>query len=331
VTSLRAGLIGLGMMGRQHARVLRSLDGVQLVAVADPGGDRHGVTNGIEVLESVEDLIAVGLDLCVVAVPTASHEQIGMVLADAEVHALIEKPLAPDVDSARRLVEAFESRQLIGCVGHIERYNPALQNLRRRLQAGELGSVHQIVTRRQGPFPNRIGDVGVVKDLATHDIDLTAWVTGSSFRSVAARTAYKSGREHEDLVAVVGQLDDGTVTNHLVNWLSPMKERVTIVTGDRGCFVADTLTADLTFYANGVMPTAWDAISRFRGVTEGDMVRYAIAKPEPLRTEHEAFRDAVLGGNADVVSMREGLATVAVADAVLESALKGSTVDVLGT
>jgi UDP-N-acetylglucosamine 3-dehydrogenase len=331
VTSLRAGLIGLGMMGRQHARVLGSLDGVELVAVADPDGDRHGAAYGIEVLESAEDLIAVGLDLCVVAVPTAYHEQVGMVLADAGVHTLIEKPLAPDVDSARRLAEAFESRQLIGCVGHIERYNPALQNLRTRLRDGELGSVHQIVTRRQGPFPNRVGDVGVVKDLATHDIDLTAWVTSSSYRSVAARTAYKSGREHEDLVAVVGQLEDGTVTSHLVNWLSPMKERVTIVTGDRGCFVADTLTADLTFYANGVTPTAWDAISRFRGVTEGDMVRYAIAKPEPLRTEHEAFRDAVLGRNADVVSMREGLATVVVVEAVLESALKGSTVDVLGT
>jgi UDP-N-acetylglucosamine 3-dehydrogenase len=328
---LRAGLIGLGTMGRQHARVLGSLDCVELVAVADPCGDRHGATYGVEVVESADDLIAVGLDLCVVAVPTACHEEVGMVLADAGVHALIEKPLAPDVDSARRLAEAFESRQLIGCVGHIERYNPALQNLRIRLQDGELGSVHQIVTRRQGPFPNRVGDVGVVKDLATHDIDLTAWVTGSKYRWVAARTAYKSGREHEDLVAVVGQLEDGTVTNHLVNWLSPMKERVTIVTGDRGCFVADTLTADLTFYANGVTPTAWDGISRFRGVTEGDVVRYAIAKPEPLRTEHEAFRDAVLGRKADVVSMREGLAAVAVVEAVLESALKGTTVDVLGT
>ncbi len=171
----------------------------------------------------------------------------------------------------------------------------------------------------------------MVKDLATHDIDLTAWVTDSQFRSVAARTAYKSGREHEDLVAVVGQLEDGTVTSHLVNWLSPMKERVTIVTGDRGCFVADTLTADLTFYANGLVPTAWDAISRFRSVTEGDMVRYAIAKPEPLRTEHEAFRDAVQDKEADVVTMRQGMATVAVAEAVLESALKGSTIDLVGT
>jgi predicted dehydrogenase len=105
-----------------------------------------------------------------------------------------------------------------------------------------------------------------------------------------------------------------------------MKERVTIVTGERGCFVADTLTADLTFFANASVPTEWDAISRFRGVSEGDMVRFAIAKPEPLASELAAFRDAVLGKDADVVTMRQGLATVAVAEAVLESAKSGATV-----
>jgi predicted dehydrogenase len=151
-------------------------------------------------------------------------------------------------------------------------------------------------------------------------------VTQQPYVSVAARTAHKSGREHEDLVAVVGQLADGTVTNHLVNWLSPMKERVTIVTGERGTFVADTLTADLTYFANGSVPTTWDSIAKFRGVSEGDMIRFAIAKPEPLRVEHEAFRDAVLGKPADVVTMRQGLATVAVAEAALTSASEGRVV-----
>jgi predicted dehydrogenase len=328
MSKLRAGLIGLGMMGRHHARMLRSLDDVELVAVADPNGDAHGVAGGLPLVPSVADLIRHGIDYCMVAVPTARHEEIGLALAEAGVHALIEKPLAAEVGAATRLADAFASRGLIGAVGHIERYNPALQNLRMRLEHGELGSIYQVVTRRQGPFPNRIADVGVVKDLATHDIDLTAWVTGQSFRSVAARTAHKSGRQYEDLVAVVGQLADGTVTNHLVNWLSPMKERVTIVTGERGCFVADTLTADLTFHANASVPTEWEAISAFRGVSEGDMVRYAIAKPEPLRTEHEAFRDAVLGKDADIVTMRQGLATVAVAEAVIASAAEGRTVDV---
>ena len=146
------------------------------------------------------------------------------------------------------------------------------------------------------------------------------------FRSVSARVAFKSGREHEDLVAMVGQLADGTVTSHLVNWLSPFKERVTIVTGEKGVFIADTLTADLTFHANASVPSHWETIPAFRGVSEGDIVRYAIAKPEPLRTEHEAFRDAVLGKDTDIVTMRQGLATVAVAEAALMSAREGRTV-----
>jgi predicted dehydrogenase len=316
------------MMGRHHARVLQSLDQVNLVAVADVDGDPHGVAVGLEVRGSVEELIGVGLDACIVAVPTVHHEEVGLALAAAGVHTLIEKPLARDSAGSQKLADEFEAAGLVGCVGHIERYNPALQNLRARLEAGELGEVHQVVTRRQGPFPNRIADVGVVKDLATHDIDLTAWVTRQRYTAVSARTAYKSGRKHEDLVAVVAQLADGTVASHLVNWLSPLKERVTIVTGEKGCFVADTVSVDLTFFANGVQPMEWEAMASFRGVAEGDMIRYAIAKPEPLRTELAAFRDAVLGKETDIVTMRQGLATIAVAEAILESAGSGHTVDV---
>jgi UDP-N-acetylglucosamine 3-dehydrogenase len=328
MTRLRAGLLGLGMMGRHHARVLRALEGVELVAVADPAGDAHKAAGDLEVLPSVERLSEQRLDLCVVAVPTAWHEEAGLALAAAGVNTLVEKPLAADVDAALRLVEAFESAGLVGCVGHIERFNPALQSLRARLDQGDLGEIFQVATRRQGPFPNRIADVGVVKDLATHDVDLTAWVTGSPFDAVAARTTHRSGREHEDLVAVTGSLRDGTVTNHLVNWLTPMKERSITVTGARGCFVADTLTADLTFHANASVDTQWDAISRFRGVSEGDTVRYAIPKPEPLVAELSAFRDAVLGDTSRAVTMRDGLAAVSVAEAVLTSAKSGETVTV---
>jgi predicted dehydrogenase len=283
----------------------------------------------VPVYPSLDDLLGAGIDLCVVAIPTEDHLDAGLRLAEAGIHALIEKPLAEDTGSAGRLVEAFEAAGLVGCVGHIERYNPALQSLRTRLEAGELGEIFQIATRRQGPFPNRIKDVGVVKDLGTHDVDLAAWVAQSRYVSVSARTAHKTGRVHEDLVAVTGLLEDGTIANHLVNWLTPTKERVTVVTGERGCFVADTLTADLTFYANADVPTEWEDIRQFRGVSEGDMVRYAISKPEPLVTELSAFRDAVLGVADDVVRMRDGLEAVEVAEACIESAVKGVTVDLI--
>ena len=326
MANLRAGLIGLGMMGRHHARVLASLPGVDLVGVADAGGDPNSVAGGRPLVDSIDKLIGLGLDYCMVAVPTIYHLEIGLALADAGVHAIIEKPLAHDTPSARKLSDVFAAKGLVGAVGHIERYNPALQSARARLEAGELGTVYQVTTRRQGPFPARIADVGVIKDLATHDIDLTAWVTQQPFTSVAARTAFRSGREHEDLVSITGQLADGTVTNHLVNWLSPLKERVTVITGEKGAFVADTLTADLTFYANGSIPVTRDDIAAFRGVSEGNVTRYAIAKPEALRVEHENFRDAVLGKDADIVTLQQGMITVVVAEAAIESARTGQTI-----
>lgn len=321
---LRAGMVGLGSMGRNHARVLGQLDGVDLVGIADPMVE--GATHGAPVVRSVEELIALGIDYAVVACPTGLHEEVGLQLAEAGVSALIEKPLAHTDEAARRLAEAFESRGLVAGVGHIERYNPALRSLKARLESGDLGEVYQIITRRQGPFPARIADVGVVKDLATHDIDLTAWVTQQDYVSVAAQTSRRSGREHEDMVAVVAHLADGSIANHLVNWLSPFKERQTVVTGERGAFVADTLTADLTFCANGAVSSDWDAIRNFRGVAEGDVTRFAIPRREPLLVEHEHFRDAILGTSKDIVTLREGLRTVEISSAVLESARTRSTV-----
>lgn len=323
---LRAGLLGVGMMGRHHARVLRELEGVELVAIADPGGDPHGVAGDLPILPDIDALVAAGIDIAVVAVPTAFHEAAALRLADAGVHTLVEKPIADTVEAGQRMVDAFESAGLVGAVGHIERFNPALQELRRRLASGELGEVYQVATRRQGPFPSRIADVGVAKDLASHDVDLTAWVVQSDYDTVFAQTAHKSGRPHEDMIAATGRLKNGVVVNHLVNWLSPMKERVTTVTGEAGALVADTSTGDLTFYANGTIPLEWESVSSFRGVSEGDVVRYAFAKREPLRVEHENFRDAVLGHQTDVVTMRQGLRTLAVIESMLQSARHGEVV-----
>ncbi|WP_324650805.1 Gfo/Idh/MocA family oxidoreductase [Georgenia sp. H159] len=323
---LRVGLIGLGAMGRHHARVIRQTPGMDLVAVADPGGDVHGVAGELAVLGDVEALIEVGLDAAMVAVPTVHHEQVGMALAAAGVHTMIEKPIAHSAAAGQRVADAFSRAGLVGAVGYVERCNPAILELRRRLAAGELGQVYQIQTRRQGPFPARISDVGVVKDLATHDVDLTTFIAGSRYRQVAAQVTHRSGREHEDMVVATGLLESGVIVNHVVNWLSPMKERTTVVTGERGAFVADTMTGDLTFYANGTVPTTWDRVAHFRGVTEGDVVRYAVPKAEPLRVEQENFRDAVQGKGATIVTMDEGVHTLTVIEAILQAAEEGRTV-----
>ena len=327
MAALRVGVVGLGVMGSNHARVVHELEGVELVGVVETSPERAAAAN-VPVFSSVAALIDAGVDAAVVAVPTTLHEAAALELADAGIHTLVEKPIAADLGQARRMADAFRGKGLVGAVGHIERFNPALQNLRSRVAAGELGSVYQIATRRQGPFPVRIADVGVIKDLATHDIDLTSWLAQSPFRTVHANTSRRSGRPHEDMVAFNGRLDDGIITNHLVNWLSPMKERITVVTGERGAFVADTLSGDLTYYENGTDATEWDAVSNFRGVAEGSVVRFALKKREPLRIEHEAFRDAILDGRPGIVTMDEGLTTLAVAESVMRSAAEQREVEI---
>lgn len=312
--ALRAGVLGLGVMGRNHARVLAGLEGVDFVGVFDPAPNVPDRIHDCPVVHDLDALLDLGLDYAVVATPTAYHLEMGTRLAEAGIHALIEKPVASTTEDATALRDLFNAKGLIGGVGHIERYNPALQAARQRIEDGLIGEIYQIATRRQGPFPGRIADVGVIKDLASHDIDLTAWVAQQDFVSVNARTAHRSGRPHEDMVVAVGTLSRGTITSHVVNWLTPFKERVTIITGERGMLVADTLTADLTYYENGRIAVTWDP-GEFRGVSEGNMTRFALDRKEPLLAEHEAFRDSVLAGEPKgTVTLAEGTRVVEIAE-----------------
>ncbi len=326
MADLRVGVLGIGSMGRHHVRNARALEGFDLVAVADPSGDRFGVAGDLEVLDSVDALIDAGLDAAIVAVPTVYHEEAALKLAEAGVHTLVEKPLSASVESGELIANAFKQAGLIGAVGYVERCNPALLEMRRRLREGQLGRIYQVVTRRQSPFPARIADVGVVKDLATHDVDLAAWLADSSYELVFAQTAHQSGREHEDMVVVSGRFGNGILASHLVNWLTPFKERVTVVTGEHGALVADTALGDLTFYENGDLPVQWDQVAAFRGVSEGQVTRYAFQKLEPLAVEQANFRDAILGRANDHVSMDQGLAALKVVEGILESAKTGASV-----
>jgi predicted dehydrogenase len=306
---------------------LSGLDQVELVAVADPQGDIRGAVPDKEILKSVDEVIAKKVDYCVIAAPTAFHEEISIQLIESGIHVLIEKPIAHTFESAQRILRAAELKGVVGAVGHIERFNAALQQARVRILNGDLGEIHQISTRRLGPFPARISDVGVVMDLATHDIDLTSWIANSNYNKVSAHASMRSGRKHEDLVAVVGMLGNHVVVNHLVNWLSPLKERKTIITGEKGTFVVDTLTSDLTFYANGTFEVSQDQIAHFKGVSQGDIHIFAFDKPEPLKVEHKNFRDAILGKSTEIVTLESGCKTVGVAEAIIMSYKKNEAIN----
>ncbi|HEV7752299.1 MAG TPA: Gfo/Idh/MocA family oxidoreductase [Baekduia sp.] len=329
---LRGAVLGLGMIGRHHARILQSDPAMRLAGAVDPDGDRFAaVADPALVFATVDELLAApggAPDFAVVAVPTEEHLPAVRELAAAGVHVLVEKPLAATVDEAREIIEIVADAGLLGAVGHVERCNPALLELRRRVGEGQLGEVFLVATERVGPFPDRVRDVGVVKDLATHDLDLVRWLGGGRVERVAAQTQHRMGRQHEDLVLVTGRLEGGVAFNSVVDWLTPTKVRRTRILGERGMLVADTLRADLTFYENADTPTqGWPAMQAMRGVAEGDMTRYALTRAEPLAVELQGFCALIRGeANPQVVTLAEGLETVAVAEAVLASAATGETV-----
>lgn len=315
---LRLGVIGLGMMGRHHARIARTIDDVEFVGGADPAGDTHRALGGAPVFSEVDGLLAAGVDAVVVSTPSHIHEEIAVHLAGRGVHTLIEKPLSDTLESAIRIRDAFAGTGLVAAVGHVERFNPAMQSLKRRLEANELGSVISISTRRVGPNPGRVRDVGVVKDLATHDIDLVLWL-GGSIDSMWCQLARPLGRVHEDLLEAIGQLRSGVIMSLSVNWVTPTKERSVKVLGERGALVADLLTADLTFFSNADVAVEWEAIARIKGVSEGDMIRYALHKPEPLQAELAAFCGAVRGlQGSDLATLDQGVEVIRTAELLLE-------------
>jgi UDP-N-acetylglucosamine 3-dehydrogenase len=325
---LRGAIVGLGMMGRHHARLLQTTPRIAFAGAVDPGGDRHGaVRDPAEVYATIDELVDRGKpDFAIVAVPTDEHVGVARALAGAGVHVLIEKPLAGTTAEAEEIIAICREAGVRAAVGHVERFNPALIELRRRTEEGQVGEVFLIGTERCGPFPDRVKDVGVVKDLATHDLDLVAWLGKSPIDVVAAQTVHKTGRAHEDLVLATGRLANDLAFSITVDWLTPTKIRRMRILGDRGMLVADTLTSDLVFHENGQVTSEWDSTQALRGVAEGNSTRYALKRREPLLVELEAFCDLVRGDPSAAVTLEEGLETVRCAEQVLESARSSRTV-----
>jgi predicted dehydrogenase len=312
-------------MGRHHARIASRLEGIALVGGVDPLGDVYRSLAGHAWYADIEAVLDQDIDAAVVAVPSEYHEKVALRLADAGVHTLIEKPIAPDSAAAMRVRDAFASSGLVAGVGHVERYNPALQEMKRRLKEGALGKVIAVETERVGPYPLRVRDVGVVHDLATHDIDIVLWLCGD-IAEMNVQAANRLAGPHEDLVEVVGRLENGAVLSMSVNWLTPTKRRRVTVLGERGALVADLLSADVSLFSNGSVPHEWEEMARLKGVSEGDMVRYAVMKREPLQVELENFRDAILGrSDTEMVTLDRGVAIMEVADRMLDGAAQSLT------
>ena len=316
---LKVGLIGLGVMGKNHLRVIGSTEGIELTGIVDPQATDLAAEIKVPIYTDINEIKKLSLDYCVVAAPTAFHEEISLWLIEEGIPFLLEKPIASNSQSAEKIITAAKKNNVKAGIGHIERYNSALRLAREEISEGVLGNIYQITTKRQGYFPSRISDVGVVLDLATHDIDLTAWLVGEKYLNLGAHSAFRSGRTHEDLISITGNLANGIVVNHLVNWLSPLKERSIQVIGEKGIFIVDTLLSELTFYENGSNFIVNSEKDTFKGVSQGEVIKYEFSKYEPLRAEHEAFRDFILGKSEEIVSLESAFQTLQVAEAVIKS------------
>ena len=329
--TLRAAVVGVGAMGRNHARIWQSLPDVDLVALVDPNAaaaERVSRLHGGRVYADVAAMVAdVRPDLVSVAVPTQDHFEIVSALLTAGCHVLVEKPIAATLDEASALVALAEAQGRVLMVGHVERFNPAITELKRRLDGGEAGRVFQIRARRMGPFPARIRDVGVVIDLATHDLDIMRYLTGSEAVRVYAEARREVHTACEDMLSGMVRFKDDTLGVLEINWLTPTKIRELCVTGERGMFQVDYITQDLFFFENAEarpaaasLRTEWHELSVLRGVSEGAMTRFAFQKVEPLRAELEAFVAGVRGDSSGVVHGLDGRAALQLAMALAESA-----------
>jgi predicted dehydrogenase len=304
-------------MGANHARVLNALPNVELAGVMDTspaaveraiaGRTARGYAEVAVLLEEEHP------DLVVVAVPTSLHHDIAVQALAAGAHVLVEKPIAADRAEGEDMIAVAKAHQRLLTVGHIERFNPAVRELRRRLGEGELGRIFQVRATRLGPFPARIRDVGVVIDLAPHDLDVMRFLLNSEPIRLYAETEQRIHTDHEDLFTGIIKFGSGAIGLLEINWLTPTKVRTVSVTGEHGMYTADYLTQDLVFHAN----------PESGSVAEGEIIWRHIKRQEPLVVELSEFVAAIRSGGPPPVDPRDALAALLLARAMVDAAERG--------
>ena len=328
---LKAAVIGVGMMGRNHARVYAQMGESRLMAAADTDvGALEAIARTYQVpvyADYCQMLEEQKPDLVSVAVPTRLHRDVAIAAMERGIHVFLEKPISAEVDDGRSIVECAQREGIKLGVGHIERFNPAVVELKEQLDAGQLGRIFQIHARRVGPFPSRVEDVGVVIDLATHELNLLEHLTGSQVQSVYAETEREIHAKHEDLLTGILRFADGTIGILDVNWLTPTKIRELSLIGEKGMFSVNYLTQDLVFYENDFRNGNWEGLA-IMGVSEGRKIRHNIRRKEPLLVELQSFIEAIEEDKPPQIGGEEALRAVLLAEKLIESGRRHEVIQV---
>jgi UDP-N-acetylglucosamine 3-dehydrogenase len=297
---LRVGVVGVGVMGCNHARVFAEFPGVELAGVADPDRDQAdfvGRTLSCPTFSDVRALLDHGVDAVTIAAPTHLHREIALACIRRGVHVMVEKPIASTVEEGREIIAAATRAGVTLMVGHVERFNPAVQSIKDALRDEEILS---IAITRVGPFPPRMSNVGVVIDLAVHDIDLIGWFTGSDIVEVQPQLS-STKAEREDIALLQFRTASGVLAQINTNWLTPFKARTVHVATKRKYVIGDLLTRQVT-ECFGFQPDG-----------SYSMRHLSVGHAEPLRAELTAFVKAIRSGTAPAVTGEEGVASLEIA------------------
>ena len=303
---LKVGVIGVGVMGSNHARVFADLAGVRLIGVADPDPNaRNAVAQalGCAAFADVRGLLAAEVDAVTIAAPTHLHQELALYCIKRGVNVLVEKPIAPSVAEGRNIIAAARHAGVALMVGHVERFNPTVEAIKDAIRGEDILS---IAITRVGPFPPRMSNVGVVIDLAVHDIDLIRWFTESEIIEVQPQLS-SALAEREDIALLQFRTASGVLAHINTNWVTPFKARnVTVATSNK-YIMGDLLTRQVT-ECFGFQPDG-----------SYSMRHLSVGHAEPLRAELQAFVAAIRQGKEPAVTGDEGVASLEIAIHCLES------------
>ncbi|MBU1230413.1 MAG: Gfo/Idh/MocA family oxidoreductase [Proteobacteria bacterium] len=302
----KVGVIGLGWMGKVHLRNYSEMHGVEVMGVVDTDQaalDEVAARFGVPTFTNLDDLLARGLDAVSVCVPTSLHHAVGLKVIASGAALLIEKPLAATSAEGAELVAAAKAAGVPLMVGHIERFNPAVQRVK-ELVGADSGDVISIQIERVGPYPPRIQDVGVIRDLGSHDIDLIRFLTGSEFSQVYAVMTSSTGG-HEDNALITAQMANGVLANVNTNWVTPYKSRKIRVAAKSKFIAADLVTQDVKEYSQ------FSTYDKSYSVREWPMVYR-----EPVKEELTAFLAAVRHKTPAPITGEDGLEVLKVIERI---------------
>jgi predicted dehydrogenase len=327
----RIGVVGCGYWGAKHVRVLSGLHHVGGLAVIEQdAGRRHDIVAAFPAVRAFADLEAAlpHLDAVIIATPPRSHAELALIALRQGKHVLIEKPMATTLADARLLVEEARRAGVVLMVGHTFEFNAAVRELKRRLERGELGSVYYIHSARLNLGLYR-SDVNVVWDLAPHDIAILNYLLGSVPTAVTAWGSTNAWAGVEDLAYVRLDYQEVGVTGFVhVSWLDPNKVRRVTVVGSRKMAVYNDMAEErLRIFDRGVEPCEAGTASYERPLSYryGDIISPHIRFEEPLVLEDQHFVEAIRTGSQPQTDGANGLAVVAVLDAIDRSLKSGTT------